>query len=73
MGQENSASGVGRRDLLKLGAMAGAAVAGTTLIGRGPAAAADSELTLKGKRIAISATGTDHFLTFKPTMRRSPK
>jgi ribose transport system substrate-binding protein len=61
MENENSKSGLGRRDLLKLSAIAGAAVAGATLVGRAPASAADSELTLKGKRIGISATGTDHF------------
>ncbi|MGO7580725.1 sugar ABC transporter substrate-binding protein, partial [Rhizobium ruizarguesonis] len=31
------------------------------LIGQKPAFAAGEELSLKGKRIAISATGTDHF------------
>jgi ribose transport system substrate-binding protein len=61
MENENSKGGLGRRDLLKLSAIAGAAVAGATLVGRAPASAAGSELSLKGKRIGISATGTDHF------------
>ncbi len=61
MGNEHSSGGIGRRDLLKLSAIAAAAVAGATLVGRAPASAADGELSLKGKRIAISATGTDHF------------
>ncbi len=60
MSQENSAQGVGRRDLLKLSAVAGAALASAGLIGS-RTAAAEEELSLKGKRIAISATGTDHF------------
>ncbi|WP_428426442.1 sugar ABC transporter substrate-binding protein [Pararhizobium sp.] len=60
MTQEKPAQGVGRRDLLKLSAVAGAAIAGASLIGNRTAAAAE-ELSLKGKRIAISATGTDHF------------
>jgi len=53
--------GLGRRDILKLSAIAGAAVAATTLTGRRPAFATTGELSLKGKRIGISATGTDHF------------
>lgn len=61
MDYEHSKGGLGRRDLLKISAIAGVAAVGATLVGRGPAAAADGELSLKGKRIAISATGTDHF------------
>ena len=61
MTQEKAAPGVGRRDLLKLSAVAGAALAGASLIDSRAAAAADGELSLKGKRIGISATGTDHF------------
>ena len=60
MSIEKSGSGLGRRDLLKLSAAAGVAVAGASLIGQKPVFAAE-ELSLKGKRIAISATGTDHF------------
>ena len=61
MSIQKSESGLGRRDLLKLSAAAGVVVAGASLIGQKPAFAADEELSLKGKRIAISATGTDHF------------
>ncbi|WP_411196865.1 sugar ABC transporter substrate-binding protein [Rhizobium sp.] len=60
MSIEKSENGLGRRDLLKLSAAAGVAVAGASLIGQKPVFAAE-ELSLKGKRIAISATGTDHF------------
>ncbi len=60
MTQEKAGQGVRRRDLLKLSAVAGAALAGASLIGN-RTAAAEEELSLKGKRIAISATGTDHF------------
>ncbi|ENN88214.1 putative periplasmic substrate binding protein component of ABC transporter [Rhizobium freirei PRF 81] len=52
-------TGLGRRDILKLTA-AGAALATAGLISN-RAAAADDALSLKGKRIAISATGTDHY------------
>lgn len=52
-------SGLGRRDILKLTA-AGAALATAGLISS-KAVAADDALSLKGKRIAISATGTDHY------------
>ena len=52
-------TGLGRRDILKLTA-AGAALATAGLISS-KAAAADDALSLKGKRIAISATGTDHY------------
>ena len=56
-----AAFGIGRRDLLKLGAAAGATLvaANAGLIDR--AAAADDVPSLKGKRIAISTAGTDHF------------
>lgn len=52
-------TGLGRRDILKLTA-AGATLATAGLISS-KAAAADDALSLKGKRIAISATGTDHY------------
>jgi len=52
-------TGLGRRDILKLTA-AGAALATAGLISS-KAAAVDDALSLKGKRIAISATGTDHY------------
>ncbi|MBY3052016.1 sugar ABC transporter substrate-binding protein [Rhizobium laguerreae] len=61
MSIEKSENGLGRRDLLKLSAAAGAVVAGAALVGQKPVFAADEELSLKGNRIAISATGTDHF------------
>jgi ribose transport system substrate-binding protein len=51
----------GRRDILKLSAIAGTAVAGTTLLSSTSAFASAEEGSLKGKRIGISATGTDHF------------
>ena len=55
-------SGLGRRDILKLTAITGAAITSAAIIGRAvPAFAADDELSLKGKRIGISATGTDHY------------
>lgn len=53
--------GLGRRDILKFSAAAGAALAGASLLKANAASAADEELSLKGKRIAISAAGTDHF------------
>ena len=52
-------SGVNRRNLLKLTAVAGV-VAGTGLLSA-RAAAAEDGLSLKGKRIGISTAGTDHF------------
>ena len=57
---EGTQSGVGRRDILKLAAVAGVAVAGQRALSATPASA-DDALSLKGKRIAISATGTDHY------------
>ncbi len=56
----NSTAGLGRRDLLKFGAAAGAALAGASLVGAAAARAEDG-LSLAGKRIVISAAGTDHF------------
>lgn len=53
--------GLGRRDILKFSAAAGAALAGASLLKANSASAAGEELSLKGKRIAISAAGTDHF------------
>ncbi|MCF1480829.1 MULTISPECIES: sugar ABC transporter substrate-binding protein [Rhizobium/Agrobacterium group] len=52
---------IGRRQLIKLSAFAGAAVAGASLLGVNAAHAADEALSLKGKRIGISTAGTDHF------------
>ncbi|MGV2126820.1 sugar ABC transporter substrate-binding protein [Agrobacterium vitis] len=54
-------TGMGRRQLIKLSAFAGAAVAGASLLGVNAAHAADEALSLKGKRIGISTAGTDHF------------
>jgi len=56
---EKNTTGFGRRDILKLTA-AGAALATAGIISS-KASAADDALSLKGKRIAISATGTDHY------------
>lgn len=56
---DESRSGVNRRNLLKLTAVAGV-VAGTGLISSRPAFAEES-LSLEGKRIGISTAGTDHF------------
>lgn len=53
--------GFGRREILKLAAVAGATFAGTGIFAAGQASAADDGLSLKGKRVAISATGTDHY------------
>lgn len=53
-------TGLGRRDILKLTAVAGTALAASSILSK-TAAAADDALSLKGKRIAISATGTDHY------------
>lgn len=52
-------SGFNRRNLLKLTAVAAAAVG--TQAASSSQALAEQELSLKGKRIGISATGTDHF------------
>ncbi|MCF1465879.1 sugar ABC transporter substrate-binding protein [Agrobacterium vitis] len=54
-------TGIARRQLIKLSAFAGAAVAGASLFGVNAAHAADEALSLKGKRIGISTAGTDHF------------
>ncbi|KAA3507467.1 sugar ABC transporter substrate-binding protein [Agrobacterium vitis] len=54
-------SGIARRQLIKLSAFVGAAVAGAGLLGVNAAHAADDALSLKGKRIGISTAGTDHF------------
>jgi ribose transport system substrate-binding protein len=53
-------TGLGRRDILKLTAVAGTALAASSILSKTAAAAGDA-LSLKGKRIAISATGTDHY------------
>lgn len=57
---ESNVSGLGRREILKLAAVAGATFAGAGVLASAPAAA-DDGLSLKGKRVAISATGTDHY------------
>ncbi len=54
-----TASGVNRRNLLKLTAVAGV-VAGSGLLAARPSLANEG-LSLKGKRIGISTAGTDHF------------
>nr|WP_310301285.1 sugar ABC transporter substrate-binding protein [Rhizobium sp. BE258] len=53
--------GLGRREILKFAAVAGATFAGTSLLTAPVARADDAALSLKGKRVAISATGTDHY------------
>lgn len=53
--------GLGRRDVLKLSALAGTAIAGASLLTSRPAVAEAGGLSLKGKRIGISTAGTDHF------------
>jgi ribose transport system substrate-binding protein len=59
---DETKSGLGRREILKFAAVAGATFAGTSLLASTTAIAADDEgLSLKGKRIGISATGTDHY------------
>ncbi|CAN7708280.1 sugar ABC transporter substrate-binding protein [Rhizobium sp. LjRoot258] len=58
---EGREPGFGRREILKLAAVAGATFAGTGIFAAGQASAADDGLSLKGKRVAISATGTDHY------------
>jgi ribose transport system substrate-binding protein len=60
MNDRFSSSSLNRRDMLKISAAIGAAAAGATLLGA-TAARAAGELSLKGKRIGISATGTDHY------------
>ena len=60
MTRKTSSAALGRRDLLKFSAVAGAALTAASLAGTRVANAA-GELSLKGKRIGISATGTDHF------------
>ncbi|MBB5575515.1 MULTISPECIES: sugar ABC transporter substrate-binding protein [Rhizobium] len=58
---EGLEGGFGRRDILKLAAVAGATFAGAGMLLAPAARAEDDGLSLKGKRIAISATGTDHY------------
>ncbi|OWV94754.1 sugar ABC transporter substrate-binding protein [Rhizobium sp. R693] len=58
---EETASGFGRREILKLAAVAGATFAGAGVFASASASAAEDGLSLKGKRVAISATGTDHY------------
>ncbi|HVJ40210.1 MAG TPA: sugar ABC transporter substrate-binding protein [Dongiaceae bacterium] len=62
--------GIDRRKLLKASALAGASLAlgGAGLLSSvlsRPAAADETQLSLKGKTIAISATGTDHYFDLK--------
>lgn len=59
MTEEIRTSGVNRRDLLKLTAIGGTVVGASLFAGR--QAFAEEGLSLQGKRIGISATGTDHF------------
>lgn len=59
MTENNFSSGFNRRNLLKLAAVAAAAVG--TQAASNSRAFGQQELSLKGKRIGISATGTDHF------------
>ncbi|CAM5770317.1 hypothetical protein LMIY3S_03131 [Labrys miyagiensis] len=58
---------LGRRGLLKAGIAAGAVLAaGKLALDASPAQADDADVpSLKGKRIAISATGTDHYWDLK--------
>lgn len=64
MSDDGATAGLGRRDLFKAGIAAGAAVlaarSGFTRPAGAAEAKAEGELSLAGKRIAISATGTDH-------------
>ena len=52
---------IARREVLKFAAVAGAAFAGAGILAAPAARAQDDGLSLKGKRVAISATGTDHY------------
>ena len=52
-------NGLSRRDILKISAAT--AIASAAIIDRATPVLADGELSLKGKRIGISATGTDHY------------
>ena len=66
MAQTNDNTTVfGRRGLLKAGVAAGAALALSKLDLIPGAQAAEEPLSLAGKRIAISATGTDHYWDLK--------
>ncbi|EPE93762.1 ABC transporter substrate binding protein (ribose) (plasmid) [Rhizobium grahamii CCGE 502] len=56
---ESADRGLGRREILKLTAFAGATVAGAALVGA-RLSLASGELSLKGKRIGVSTVGTDH-------------
>jgi ribose transport system substrate-binding protein len=58
---EGLGGGFGRREILKLAAVAGATFAGASMLTAPAAMAEDEGLSLKGKRVAISATGTDHY------------
>jgi ribose transport system substrate-binding protein len=55
---------LGRRGFLKAGAGMGMALAASKL-DVVSVASADEPLSLKGKKIAISATGTDHYWDLK--------
>jgi ribose transport system substrate-binding protein len=57
---------LGRRGLLKAGAAISVALAGAAKLDLVPSAmAGDERLSLAGKKIAISATGTDHYWDLK--------
>jgi ribose transport system substrate-binding protein len=62
---ETSQSSLPRRTVLKAGAAFGVALAANA-VSRVPSARADdAPLSLAGKKIAISATGTDHYWDLK--------
>ena len=60
MTEDTTPRGLDRRSLLRLAAAAGAVASAGSLVGASPARA-EAALSLAGKRIGISATGTDHF------------
>ena len=65
MSTEDNALFLNRRRLIQTGFAAGAALAASRLDPVGSAKAADDAPSLAGKRIAISATGTDHYWDLK--------
>jgi ribose transport system substrate-binding protein len=56
---------LGRRGVLKAGVRIGAALAASKLDLIASARASDEQLSLAGKKIAVSATGTDHYWDLK--------
>jgi ribose transport system substrate-binding protein len=62
---QSSQSSLPRRAVLKAGAALGAAIAANALSRAPSARADDAPLSLAGKKIAISATGTDHYWDLK--------